>query len=109
MKMHRWVMALVLSSLCTGPPAAETPNASRDQAILDQLAQSACTAPVASTATAATAAPLAAGLENVLMPPARPLTCAGSFCTKDTDCYAVCPGGAGSPSCARPQHRCFPF
>jgi hypothetical protein len=103
MKMHRWVMALVLVSLCTGALAAETPNTSRDQAILDQLAQSACTAPTAA------AAPLATGLENVLMPPARPLTCAGTFCTKDTDCYAACPGGLGSSYCDRTQHRCFPF
>ena len=35
--------------------------------------------------------------------------CGGTYCNIDTDCWAACPGGAGSSYCYRAQHECYPY
>lgn len=35
--------------------------------------------------------------------------CPGTWCNVPSDCYAACPGGAGSSYCDRVHHECYPY
>jgi hypothetical protein len=55
-------------------------------------------------------APTAPGyLAKKPSPVASPSLCQGTYCLRDSDCYAACPGGVGSSYCDRRQHECYPY
>ena len=57
-------------------------------------------------ATVAVESPVQAGN----LSPLAPLSlCPGTWCNVASDCYAACPGGAGSSYCNRLQHKCYPY
>jgi hypothetical protein len=85
--------AMVISTLSAGSIAADSSHAQQDQAFLNSLAQQ-VKAPVS---------PVLVLSENPL--PAPPSVCLS--CNTDTQCWATCPGGAGSSYCYR--HKCLPF
>ncbi len=86
---------MILLSVSVGATASDGSRAQRDQAFLNDLAQTADRAP------AQLCLATAKGSQVI----AR--SCVGAFCLHDADC-ASCPGGLSAWYCSS-LHRCTPF